>query len=212
MPARALLFISGQCPHCSSVLAALAELLKQGSLARLEVVNLDISPEAGEPYGVRSVPWLRLGPFTLTGNRSRAELANWAARAVSPDDMSDAFHDLLKTGGLDQVLELIAAQPDRLADLLPIVGNPEASINVRIGAGVVFETHAGTPALLALMPALGQLSNHTDARVRADACHYLGMVGKPARHWLEARLDDPDRDVREIAHDEIAAFEPRNTE
>lgn len=212
MPVHALLFLTGQCPHCSSVLAALAELLKQGRLARLEAVNLDISPEAGKPYGVRSVPWLRLGPFTLTGNRSPAELAIWAARAASPDDMSDAFHDLLKTGGLDQVLELVSAQPDRLAGLLPIVGNPEASINVRIGAGVVFEAHAAKPALRELMPALGRLSNHADARVRADACHYLGMTGTRARPWLEARLNDPDRDVREIAQDEIAAFEPGNTE
>lgn len=195
----ALLYLSSHCPHCPAVLAALSELLKRGAIGRLEAVNIEVHPEAA---AVRSVPWLRLGPFELTGARTLGELETWARRAGDPAGMAEAFHDLLKTGDLRQVLALLAADPTRLAALLPIVGNPEASINVRLGAGVAFEEYAGTSTLRALIPALGALSEHADARVRADACHYLGLGGDAsARAWLAARLEDPDADVREIARD-----------
>jgi len=204
MTADALLFISSHCPHCPAVLAGLSELVKRGAVGRLEVVNLDIYPQAAEPLGVRSVPWLRLGPFVLTGVRTPAELAIWAQRAAVPGDMADAFHNLLKDGDLRQVLALIAADPARLSALLPIVANPGASINVRLGAGAALEEYADTPALQSLIPALGTLSAQSDARVRADACHTLGLArSEAARPWLEARLEDADADVREIAREAL---------
>jgi HEAT repeat protein len=90
-----------------------------------------------------------------------------------------------------------------VAAVLPIVGNVDASLNVRLGAGVLLEHFAGSDALRALLPRLGELSQHADARVRADACHYLGLTGDAAaRPWLEARLDD-DADVREIAAESL---------
>jgi hypothetical protein len=201
-PPDALLFLSSHCPHCPIVLAGLSDLVKRGVLGRLEVVNIEIHPEAAAARGVRSVPWLRLGPFELTGARTAGELETWARGASAPEGMAEAFHDLLKSGGLNQVLALVAADTTRLMALLPIVANPEASINVRLGAGVVFEDYAGTAALQALIPALGELSAHPDARVRADACHTLGLSGSvAARPWLEARQEDADADVREIARE-----------
>jgi hypothetical protein len=205
MTPDALLLISSHCPHCAALLANLSDLVKRGVLGRLEVVNLEVHSSVGAALGVRSVPWLRIGPFILSGARTPGELETWAARAAGEAGMADAFHDLLKSGDLAQVLALVAEQPARLAGLLPIVGNPEASINVRLGAGVVFEEHAGSPALRALIPALGELSRHDDPRVRADACHYLGLAGSlAARPWLEALLRDADADVREIARDGLA--------
>jgi HEAT repeat protein len=94
--------------------------------------------------------------------------------------------------------------------VLPIVGNVEASLNVRLGAGVLFEEFAGSDALRALLPRLGELSQHADARVRADACHYLGLsADSAARRWLEDRLADDDADVREIATESLQAISTR---
>jgi HEAT repeat protein len=99
---------------------------------------------------------------------------------------------------------MIEADPALLATVLPIVGNVEASLNVRLGAGVLLEEFAGTDALRTLLPRLGELSQHTDARVRADACHYLGLTGDAAaRPWLDARVADDDADVREIAAESL---------
>lgn len=201
---NALFFLSSQCPHCPVVLAGLSDLVKRGVIGRLEVVNLEQHPQDAQALNVRSVPWLRIGPFELTGARTAAELETWAHRAVSAEGMSDAFHDLLKQGGLAQVLALIQADPARLSALLPIVANPEASLNVKLGVGVVFEDYAGSPDLLALVDDLGALTRHADARVRADACHLLSLTpAEAARPWLQAGLQDVDADVREIAAESL---------
>lgn len=115
-------------------------------------------------------------------------------------DRAEQFAIWLLEGQLKNVLAVVEKFPKALADLLPILANPEANMNVRFGASAVFERHAGTPALQALVPALGVLAGHGDHRVRADACHILGLSGTPAAiQYLEARLDDPDAEVREIA-------------
>lgn len=125
--------------------------------------------------------------------------------AGGPGGVAEYFHILLMEGGLKIVNDLVATKPELLGELLPIVANPEASMNVRFGAAAVFERFAGTPALAALVPRLGRLSVHTDARVRADVCHYLGLAGHDdARQYLELRLADESDEVREIAADSLA--------
>jgi hypothetical protein len=202
-----LLFIASQCPHCPNVLSGLADLLKRGLIGRLEAINIESHPESAQALGVRSVPWLRMGLFQLTGARSPAELEIWARRAVSADGISDAFHDLLKQADLAQVLQLIQAEPSRLAALLAIVANPEASLNVKLGVGVVFEEFAGQPALRQLVADLGGLTRHEDARVRADASHLLSLTqAAEARPWLLAGLQDENAEVREIAAESLQAL------
>lgn len=204
---EALLFISSHCPNCPAVLSALAEMVKTGRLGELRVVNVEQRPEIAQALGVRAVPWVRLGPFQLTGLRSRQALETWAARAGSESGLAEGFHEMLKEGALDPLIAAVREDPTRLAALLPIVANPEASLNVRIGAGAALEAFAGEPALRALIPRLAELSAHADPCVRADACHYLGLTGDPAvRPILQARLDDPDADVREIAAESLAAL------
>lgn len=210
MPAPdALLLLSTHCPHCPAVLAALADLVKQGTLGRLEAVNLEQHPEVGQTLGVRSVPWVRIGRIELAGVHTKTELAEWAAKADSDTGMADYFHLLLKQGQLPRAQAMIEAEPALLAAVLPIVGNVDASLNVRLGAGVLLETFAGSDTLRTLLPHLGALSQHADARVRADACHYLGLTGEAAaRPWLDARITDDDADVREIAAESLDRLPP----
>ena len=189
------------------MLTALADLLKQGVIGRLEAVNLEQRPEVGQALGVRTVPWLRLGRIELAGVHSKTELADWAAKADSEAGLADWFHVLLKEGQLPKAQAMIETDPALLAAVLPIVGNVDASLNVRLGAGVLMEEFAGSDTLRALLPRLGELSQHADARVRADACHYLGLTGDAAaKRWLDARLDDEDADVREIAAESVQAI------
>ena len=202
---NAILMISTHCHHCAATLNALADLIKQGIVGQLTVVNVERHPELADAKGVRSVPWVRIGHFEFTGAQSAADLKAWAERAKSEEGWADYFHQLLKDGQAARVLELVRADPGRLAALLPIVANPEASLNVRVGAGMLMEDFAGSPILAALVPDLGDLSEHADGRVRADACHYLGLSGDAkARTWLEPRLADTDTDVREIARESLA--------
>lgn len=207
LPPDVLMFLSTHCPHCPSVLSGLTDLLKRGEIARLEAINLEARPEAATTLGVRSVPWLMIGPFELSGLQSPAELAEWTRRAGSQDGIAEGLHALLVMGALEQVQAITTRKPEYLAALLPIMANPEASLNVRIGAGAVFEEQAGSAGLKALLPQLGELSQHPDPRIRADACYTLGLTRHPpARIWLQPRLKDRDADVREIAAESLAAL------
>ncbi len=129
-------------------------------------------------------------------------------RTQAGSSQADRFHVLLMNGALPEVRGAIADRPELLADLLPIIANPEASINVRLGASVIFEEQAGGPALRALVGRLCDLAAHADARVRADACFYLGLSGEAdARACLLKRVEDEHPDVREIAVDALAALD-----
>src|SRR5437763_804214 len=119
MPAPdALLLLSSHCPHCPAVLAALADLVKQGVIGRLEAVNLEQHPEVGQALGVRSVPWTRIGRIELAGVHGKTELAEWAAKADSEARMADCFHLLLKEGQLPKAQAMIEADPELLAAVL----------------------------------------------------------------------------------------------
>ncbi len=136
--------------------------------------------------------------YAIAGDATRAALR------ASLRDRAEQFQIWLLEGQLKSVVAVVERIPKALADLLPIVSNPEANLNVRFGASAVLERYAGAPALQALVPALGMLAGHGDARVRADACHLLGLSGSPeAIKYLEARHDDPDAEVREIVAESL---------
>ena len=136
--------------------------------------------------------------YAIAGDATRAALR------ASLRDRAEQFQIWLLEGQLKSVVAVVERIPKALADLLPIVANPEANLNVRFGASAVLERYAGAPALQALVPALGMLAGHGDARVRADACHLLGLSGSPeAIKYLEARHDDPDAEVREIVAESL---------
>jgi thiol-disulfide isomerase/thioredoxin len=66
----ATLFISGTCPHCPAVMQSLTQLVKAGKLARLDIFNIELNADAAATRGVRSVPWVQLGPFEPKMNYS----------------------------------------------------------------------------------------------------------------------------------------------
>jgi glutaredoxin len=199
-PPDALLFTAPGCPHCLAVLRGLDELARQGVIAKLTVVDAAEHPEQAAEYGVRAAPWLRLGPFTLTGEHSTAELRRWAGWASGEEGVAHYVEHLLKNGGYQQAAAFIAADTRRLKPLLAVVADPDANISVRLGVSALLEAHANTPELRKLMPQLADLSRHEDHRVRADACYLLGLTGSTAAcAHVQACLDDANEEVREIA-------------
>ncbi len=207
-PPDALLFISPGCPHCPAVLQGLSELLKESLIGKMTVVNVAVHPELAEEHGVRAAPWLRLGPFTLTGAHSPVELRSWAAQAGSSDGIVHYVEYLLKQGGYRQAALFIAEDTQRLKPLLAIIANPAANLEVRLGASALLESYAGKEALQNLLPQLVELTRHEDYRVRADACHLLGLTGsQAARTHVELCLRDANQEVREIAEEALAELE-----
>jgi glutaredoxin len=207
-PPDALLFVTPDCPHCVTVKHALHTLQQEGQVADVRVVDASAQPELARQYEVRSAPWLKLGVFTLTGALTLGELRQWVDWAHGEEGKAHYVAHLLKEGGYAQASAFIHADTQRLKPLLSIVADPAANLEVRLGVSALLESYARAPALLALLPELAQLSSHADHRVRADACHLLGLTGSAeARANLRARLHDPNAEVREIAAEALAALE-----
>ena len=211
-PPDALLFVAPGCPHCATVLRGLDELVKQGLIGKLTVVNVDEHPEQATEQGVRAAPWLRLGPFTLTGAHSPAELRQWAGWASGEEGTAHYVEHLLRQGSYKQASAFIYADTHRLKPLLAIVADPAGNLGVRLGVSALLEAYADTPELRTLLPQLAELTRHADHRVRADACHLLGLTGSTAaRTHVETCLNDAHEEVREIAEEAMEELEKQNT-
>ena len=210
-PPDALLFVAPGCPHCATVLRGLNELAKQALIGELTVVNVAEHPEQAANQGVRAAPWLRLGPFTLTGAHSPAELRQWAKWASGEEGSAHYVEHLLKQGGYKQAAAFIDADTHRLKPLLGIVADPSAKLEVRLGVSALLEAHANSPSLQNLLPQLAELARHADHRVRADACHLLGLTGSAAaRTHVESCLNDVHEEVREIAEEAMEELDRLN--
>jgi thiol-disulfide isomerase/thioredoxin len=196
----ALLLLTTTCPHCPKVLASLAELVKQGVIGRLEVVNITARPAVARKFGVRSVPWMKIGEFELQGLYTPAELRQWAERAGSFDGLGEYFHELLKSGQLDQVTAQVARGGHPLKVLIRLLGDADTELTVRIGVNAVVESLEGQPVLAEAVAPLIELARHRESHVRGDAAHLLSYTHQPeARPLLKTLLKDENADVREIA-------------
>ncbi len=178
----------------------LTELLKEGLLARLEIVNVDVDPEVAATLSIRTLPWYRIGPFDLSGTMSKAELSEWVDYAAQGQGWATYYSHLLENRRLFEVVARIQAAPGSLVDLLNLLPDLETPMSVRIGISAVIEDLAGSVALRAAVPELEQLTLSELPQARGDACHFLSLAGDTAAIPVAQRLlDDEDPDVRDIA-------------
>lgn len=207
-PPDALLFVAPACPHCPAVLAALADLLKEGVLGRLEAVNVAVRPEAAAALGVKSVPWVRIGPFELEGALAPAELRAWASGTDERATLLRYFHDQLISGRRHKVEALLEREPGWFAILPELLRDSATSMAVRIGIAAMLEEFQGRGLALAIVPELAAILAEADPRTRADAAYYLSLIGgEEALAVLRGHLDDADPEIREIAAEALQEAE-----
>lgn len=202
--ADAVLLITSQCPHCASMLKSLVEIVKRGELASLEIINLDKKPEMAERLGVRSVPWMKIGWIELTGLHSEQELVQKAQQAGSEQGALAYISEELSDGRVSTVLSLINERHELMSHVLALLDEADAKINIRLGVGVVLEACAAADWFVPYIAQLAEFTRHNDARVRADACHYLSLTeNKEAVPHISALLDDASAEVREVAEESL---------
>lgn len=207
----AILFIASGCSHCPAVMADLCRLLKEGRIGRLEMINLTQHPETGAAAGVRSVPWIRIGPFELFGAHGYQELAQWADRAASGEGREAYYSHLLESGRLQPLVALMRQRPDRIVDLLGLLETLETPMAVRIGVGAVLEELADDGLPQDALAQLSAMTKSSEPQIRADACHYLSLArGQAAQAAVSRLLQDPDPQVREIAEESLVAMQRRD--
>ena len=117
----------------------------------------------------------------------------------------DWLLEQLGNGRIDTALQRVRSDADGMSALLTLFEDPDTELNIRIGISAIMEELEGSVLLKANIETLGALTQHQEARVRGDACHYLSLSHDPSvRNWIEPLLDDPDGDVREVAQDSLA--------
>lgn len=204
MNVSALLLISSSCPHCATVLQALTELLKSAEISRLEIVNLEVDPEFAQSLNVRSVPWIRIGQFELTGAQTKAELSEWIRRSQSDEGMTGYLQSLLEAGQISDVTDFVSRHEQHFAKLLHLLVDADVKINVRIGISAVIESLENSELLQSQVTLLGEFIDHESTAVRADICHFLSLTGHPdAISFVEKCTADSDAEVREIAFESL---------
>ncbi len=205
----ALMLLSSHCAFCPGVLNSLAEMIKQGDIANLHVINLEKNPDAMQKYKVRSVPWVRIGNHELSGSQTLEALkqrAKWAQKDLEKENNTDADFDfLLSDGQVNKVIDAIKKAPEKIQSIISLLEDPGTVLSSRIGIGVVFEELANSELLKSLIPQLEKLTKHSDERIRADAYHYLGLTNdKSAIPILEAgKNSEEDEEVKDIIEDSL---------
>ena len=201
-PPDALLLFGTHCPYCPTVLKALQALVDSGHIHTLDTSNIEENPELARELGVRSVPWVRIGPFELEGLRSEKELRAWAEKAAAGTGLTNWLEELLSSGKLDKPLDRIKTDPAAMDALLKLFADPDTQLNTRIGISAIMEELQDTDTLSAIVDRLGALTKHKDIRVRGDACYYLSLSSNPeAIGYIKPLLDDEDVSIREIARE-----------
>ena len=203
--APAVLMLMGtHCAFCGPMKKILTELKEEGYIAELQLINIEDNPEYAEQLGVRSVPWLRMGPFELQGVRSKKEMLMWLQRASSVEGMSDYLEEVLSEGKIESANKLIERHPQALNNIIDLMADPEAKINVRLGVGVIIEEMAESDMFKKVIPRLIEYLSDHDARIRGDACHYLSLTkDQTVIPIIEELLSDESEEVREIAQDSL---------
>lgn len=203
-----ILAISPGCPHCPNVMQALGEMVKRGDIAAMRVINIASDQEFAKQHHIRSVPWLKIGPFVLTGAHTQSEIKNWLDKANSTEGYREYVSTMLSDGELATVSEMLQQNPATVLSFIPLIEDEETNINVRLGIGAILEELAGQTILLPLLPELVKLLHHSQTRVRADAAHFLSLLhSKTAINALQKLHNDPDAEVREIAAESIESLQ-----
>lgn len=205
---HARLFTAPGCPHCNGVKNLLEQLLQEESIGTMEIVDISRQADLAQELGIKSVPWLEMGPLIFVGEQKLQELREWVLRLSKPEAMVDYYQQRLTDGDLNLAEQTLQRNPQTLPALLTLIVRDELPLQVRIGIIALFEGFAGKAALQALIPELAQLLAHADYRIRIDIAHLLELTeSEDAIAPLKLLLQDENAEVREIASEALEELE-----
>jgi thiol-disulfide isomerase/thioredoxin len=211
-PPDAIMLLGTHCPHCPAILKHLAELVKTGEIGRLNIVNLEQHPEDAQEYGVRSVPWVRIGKYELSGAQDINALRQRIEWAMKDSSLAGEFDYWLSEAQVEKAIEHINKEPKSISAIVELLGDPAPVLSPRIRIGVIMEEFTGSDMLQQLIPTFAELTQHDDSRIRTDALHYLGLThSKEAIPILEQYIKTHgDDEISEVAADSLEELGEHN--
>ena len=203
------LFIAPGCPHCPNMIKLTSEMVKNGEIGKLEIINIAVATELARQSNIRSVPTFRIGNTLLTGVHNKDELLEWLDKS-SDDSLTDSFNQQFEEGKLDDIIDRAGQDPELFNHLLTMLTDLETPLTSRIGISAVFEHFENTEHLDKLVPRLCKLATDEHKSIRVDIAHVLGLTGsQSAIPCLEKLAGDEFDDVRETAIDSLDAINGR---
>jgi len=204
---QVILFTAPHCAYCPGVSKIFNGLNEQGKLSSYEKFDLSIDSSLAEKYNIRSVPWFKINDLEFFGSHSASEIEYWVDHSHTNTGILRYIVESLDAGKLSHIENLIRTHPYWLPIALGIVSDLNSPIQARIGLAATLEGLAGEPVLNTILPQLETLIGDPDHRMRADACHYLGLLSSPKRiELLTSCLTDPHPEVRELAEDGLGGL------
>ncbi len=198
------LYIAPGCPHCPNMIKISSELVKQGSIAKLEIINIAVANDLAAKFNIRSVPTFRIGEVVLTGAHTLAELKAWIDKSSSEAGLVDYYNQEFDQGELDKVIQQVEKKPELLKLLLSMLLDLGTPLTSRIAISAIFEHFQNNESLFSLIPVLCENLSDKNESVRIDVAHVLGLTGSlSAIPCLEKVLADDFEDVRETAREAI---------
>jgi glutaredoxin len=194
------------CPHCPIAVGNAVELALANPIIELAVVDVLAEPELAEEQGVKSVPVVLIdGDLVFEGTPSVKALVERVLARGTARYAEELFTSLVKRGRHAQAAARLEGNERRF-----IESWDQSTMTERISLMLVAEEALTLKeeALDGLVEGLIPLLEHADASVRGDTVDLLGRIGHPeARAAMAALLDDPVRDVAEIAQDALDDLE-----
>ena len=205
---KAILLLGTNCPHCPAILHSLGELLKKGEISQLHAINIEAAPEIAEQYAVRSVPWIKIGDYVLTGAQPMEALQQRIEWTTHNDKLLGKFDHMLSHGEAQQVTDSIKADNSKFDLIMKLLADPATILSTRIGIGVIMEDFEGTDLLKSHLKNLAKLLNSDDVRVRADAAHYLSLTNsQDAIHYLvDHKKKENNHEVIDVIEDSLESL------
>lgn len=201
------LYIAPGCPHCPNMIKVASELVKNGDIGKLEIINIAIAQDLAQQASIRSVPTFRIGEVSLTGVHTAKELIQWVTKSASPEGLTDFFNQAFEQGQLNEVTKKVENKPVLLDHLLDMLADMETPFTSRIAISAVFEHFQNSAEIGELVPRLCDLAQDEHGSIRTDMAYILGLTGNlSAIPCLEKLVKDDFDDARETALESIQAI------
>ena len=199
-PCDITIYVAPGCPHCPQAVHAANQVAAMTPLVTVCVVDVQKSPDLAKNKGVKSVPLTVLDDdFSFTGAVTAGKLVGHIISRGTGEQNALALKALIEEDRLSQAVEQILSGKG----VKPFLALWEKSAtSLRIGLLMAAEEaiEKTDEALDAIVPGLIATLGSDDAALRGDTADLLGRIGHPeAIDGIRKLLDDPNRDVAEIA-------------
>jgi thioredoxin-like negative regulator of GroEL len=169
------LFVMPGCAICPQMEHLFSNMLHQGEISSLDIIDVTEHEELAKQHHIRSVPFYLINGIGFTGARSADEI-----RALLKQDevgnWKETLVQALSQGELDTAEKAISENESARDAMIGLLKAADTALVVRIGLTAVIETFADQDWMLDYQDHIIDMTDHADQRIAVDALYYLSLI------------------------------------